>query len=65
MTVLEQQLSVRPSKAAKLLDVGRGTIHQLLASGELRSFKIGTARLIYVDDLRSFIERRRDASVAH
>lgn len=65
MEPLEHQLSVRPAKAARLLGIGRGTIHQLLASGELPSFKIGSARLIYVEDLRRFIEARRSQSAVY
>ncbi|MBX5493276.1 MAG: helix-turn-helix domain-containing protein [Chloroflexi bacterium] len=39
-------LAVRPAQAAGLLNVSRRTICTLLARGELRSVRIGRARLI-------------------
>lgn len=43
--------------AASKLDVGRSTIYELMASGELRSVKIGRSRRIPEDALQEYIKR--------
>lgn len=44
-----------PKEAAKILHVGRSTMYQLLAKGDIRSFKIGTKILIPKSFLQEFI----------
>jgi excisionase family DNA binding protein len=40
-----------------LLHLGRSTVYKLLASGELRSVKVGSRRLVSESALIGFIER--------
>ena len=49
------QLLVTPRQAAQALGVGRSTIYELLASGELESVRIGTSRRIPVDALDRYV----------
>jgi excisionase family DNA binding protein len=42
-------LAVSPAEAGRLAGVGRTTIYAAISSGELRSLKIGTRRLVAVD----------------
>lgn len=48
-------IAVSPSHAAKLVGVGRTTLYAALSSGELRSLKIGTRRLITVEALKLWL----------
>lgn len=49
-------------EAAETLRIGRSSVYELIASGELRSLKIGARRLIARDDLDAFIDSRREGS---
>lgn len=51
-------LAHSPDSAAKRIGTNTRAIYNLLASGELRSFKLGKRRLIPDAELQSFIERR-------
>lgn len=55
-------LLVDRREAARLLGVSPGTIDNLRNAGELPSVKIVTRRLFDVNDLRRFIEARKDAA---
>jgi excisionase family DNA binding protein len=48
-------LAVSPAEAGRLVGVGRTTIYAAISSGELRSLKIGTRRLVAVDALREWL----------
>ena len=48
-------IAVSPNEAARLSGVGRTTLYAALSSGELRSIKIGTRRLIMVDAIREWL----------
>lgn len=50
-----EPLMVRPDQAAKLLSVGRNVMFTLLASGAIRSIKLGHSRLVPVSELRRWI----------
>lgn len=39
------------------LGIGRSTLYELMASGEIPTVKIGSRTLIAHDDLESFVER--------
>ena len=43
-----ERKSVRPTEAARLLGVSRETVYVLMRSGQLRSVRLGRARLIPV-----------------
>ena len=52
-----QPIAVSPDQAARLAGVGRTTLYAALATGELRSLKIGTRRLIMVEAIREWLTR--------
>jgi excisionase family DNA binding protein len=52
-----QRLLYTPDNAGAILDVGRTTIYQLIASGELRSVKIGRSRRIPADALEDYVNK--------
>ena len=51
------QLLVTPEEAARRLSVGRTTIYELMASGELQSVNIGRCRRVPVSSLSSFASK--------
>lgn len=52
-----QILAVSPNEAARLCSIGRTTLYAALSSGDLKSVKIGTRRLITLDALRAWLKR--------
>lgn len=50
-----QILAVSPNEAARLCSIGRTTLYAALSSGDLKSVKIGTRRLIMLDALRDWL----------
>ena len=52
-----QIIAVSPNEAARLCSIGRTTLYSALSSGELKSVKIGTRRLITLDALRDWLKR--------
>ena len=53
----DDQLLVTPEEAARRLSVGRTTIYELMASGELQSVSIGRCRRVPAISLSSFVNR--------
>ena len=51
------RLLFTPEHAADRLDVGRTTIYALMASGELRSVKIGRSRRVPAAALEEYVTR--------
>lgn len=58
-----QILAVSPNEAARLCSIGRTTLYAALSSGELKSVKIGTRRLITLDALREWLKRNETTAV--
>lgn len=59
------QLLYRPKTAAKVLDIGRDKLYDLIRSGRLESVKDGGARFITADALQAYIAKlRAEASEA-
>ena len=54
-----EKLAYRPSEAIEATGIKRSHLYELMAAGELESFKIGRARLITRASLEALIERRR------
>ena len=54
-----EKLLHSPEEAAQLLGVGRSQIFELIARGEVESFKIGRLRKIPRDALTAYIDRLR------
>ncbi len=50
-----QVIAVSPNEAARLCSIGRTTLYASLSSGELKSIKIGTRRLITIDALKDWL----------
>ena len=50
-------LVVKPRQACRLLDCGHKRLYQLLAEGQLESFKDGRSRKITMESIRRFIAR--------
>lgn len=58
-----ERLAYGPDDAATVTGLGRTTIYEMLASGELRSVKVGRRRLIPASALRALVgEAGDDAS---
>ena len=53
-----EALVVKPGQACILLNCGRTRLYELLAAGELDSFRDGRARKITVASIHGYIERR-------
>jgi len=51
-------LAHSPDRAAQRLGVSTRSVYNLIACGELRSFKIGKRRLITDPELQEFVERK-------
>jgi excisionase family DNA binding protein len=52
-----EQLLVTPREAGRRLAVGRTTVYELIASGELESVVIGRCRRVPVSSLHEFVSR--------
>lgn len=50
-------MAVSPGDGAKLAGVGRTKFYQALTSGEVRSFKVGSRRLIRVAEIDAWLAR--------
>jgi excisionase family DNA binding protein len=51
-------LVVAPRRAARMLDIGITRLYELLAAGELDSFKDGKSRRITTASIRAYVERK-------
>ena len=51
------RLLYRPEEAAEVLAIGRPKLFELLASGEIESYKIGGSRRISRAALEGYVER--------
>ena len=51
------RLLFRPGEAAAILGLGRTTIYELIASGELESVSLGTSRRVSRRALEEFVRR--------
>lgn len=50
-------LSVGVEEAGRILGISRSATYELIAEGELKTFKLGRRRLALVSELKAFIER--------
>lgn len=62
ITHAAQILAVSPNEAARLCSIGRTTLYAALSSGDLKSIKIGTRRLITLEALRDWLKRNEQAT---
>jgi excisionase family DNA binding protein len=56
-----EQLHTIPQTALRL-EVSRGTVYELIRTGQLASLKIGTARRIPESSIEAFIRARMEAA---
>jgi excisionase family DNA binding protein len=54
-TNISERLLLRPAEAAARLGIGRTKLYELMASGELRSVKLGGARRVSATALAEFV----------
>jgi excisionase family DNA binding protein len=54
-TTADDRLLLRPAEAASRLGIGRTKLYELMATGELRSVKIGGARRVSATALADFV----------
>ena len=55
---LETRWFLGPAEAARLLDVGRSTIYELAAKGELPTIRINGSVQISVDGMKDWIRKK-------
>ena len=55
-TATVDRLLFRVEEVAEVLGLGTTTVKGLIASGELRSVKIGGCRRVRVEDLRAYLD---------
>ncbi len=53
----DDKLVVRPARAAALLDIGIVKVYELINSGELESYKDGSARKVTMRSIKARMER--------
>jgi excisionase family DNA binding protein len=58
------KLFYRPAECADLVSQGRTKLYEAIATGALRSVKVGRCRLIPADALREYAERLGRGEVA-
>ena len=56
-----EPLAVRVPVAMQMIGVGRTTLYRLIASGEIRTVKLGRSTLITMSSLRRLVERGAEA----
>lgn len=55
-----RKLLVKPEEAATILSVGRSTVYDLMASGELESVRIKSSRRVPIAAIERYVERLLD-----
>lgn len=51
-------------EAAAAVGLGRSKLYEMMKAGEVRSFRIGTRRLIAAEELAELVERKRHECAA-
>ena len=57
-----EPIAVSTDEASRLSGLSKSTFKNLMAAGEIASFKVGTRRLIALDEIKRFIAERMSAS---
>lgn len=57
-----EPLAVRIPQAAQMIGVGKSTLYELIASGEIETVKIGRSTLVLTEGLKLFVSKRRRPS---
>lgn len=59
---MAEQLLYKPFEAAESLRLGRSKIYELLATGELRSIRVGRAIRVPASALKEYVEKQEAAN---
>lgn len=62
-TVSQNQIAVKRSTAARMLDCGPTKVWQLEKSGELKTIKLGADTRITVESIKQFVQRQLSAAI--
>lgn len=54
-----EPISVRIPEASRMTGLGRSTLYELIASGDIEAAKVGRATVIMVESIRSFLSANR------
>lgn len=57
-------VAVRPRAAALMLSIGKTKLYELIESGELRTCKVGHARLVPVSEIQRLVSGRANGGVS-
>ena len=57
-----EKLTVRTREAAQMLSVSERHLADLIKRGEFPRIKSGSANLIMVDDIRAWLEKRKEVA---
>ena len=60
--MIAPRLAYNVEEAAAMLAVGRDSIYELIRTGQLTTFKIGTRRLVAMQDIEAFINAAKVSS---
>lgn len=60
-----EPISVRVPDASRMTGLGRSTIYELIASGDIEVAKVGRATVIMVDSIRKFLAGNRKVPRSH
>ena len=63
VTERDDRLLLKPEEAARLLGVGRTSVYELIARGELRTVMIGRCRRVTMSSIRALVDRLVDHEV--
>lgn len=55
-------ISVGVDEAARLIGVARSMFYEIIARGEIQTFKVGRRRLVRVKELEAFIKEQARAN---
>ncbi|MBW4982721.1 helix-turn-helix domain-containing protein [Mameliella sp. CS4] len=55
-------LAVAPAEGARISGVGRTKFYQAISSGDLKSFKFGSRRLVRVAEIEAWLKRLEAAA---
>jgi len=59
--MIEQKMAYQINEAARAAGLSRSGLYRAMNSGALKSFHVGTRRLIWAQDLEAFLQRHRIA----
>lgn len=55
-------IAAGPREIAAMFGIGKDLIYAAMRSGELPSSKVGTRRIILIEDMKAFLDTRKDRS---